>query len=80
MTKPKTWVPDAEEALRRLDGRLFASTTEAGVILRYDPRTLRKSIEAGDVPAVRVGATYCVPVAWLRDQARLGTDGSAGAA
>jgi excisionase family DNA binding protein len=80
MTKPTTWIPEAEQALRRLNGRLFASTTEAALILRYDPRTLRKSIEAGDVPAVRVGVTYRVPVAWLRAQAGLGTDGSEGAA
>ena len=72
MTKPVTWTPDAETALERIDGKLFATTTEAGAVLRYDHRTIRKAIEAGEIPAVRAGATWRIPVAWLREQAQLG--------
>ena len=58
MTKPVTWTPTAEEALKRLDGQMFATVTEAAVILHLDPRTLRKAIVAGDIPATRAGPAY----------------------
>ena len=74
MTRPVTWNPSAREALERISGRLFATTTEAGQILRYDRRTLRKGIESGEIPAVRVGACFRIPTAWLREQAGIGTD------
>ena len=66
MTAPTTWNPTAEEALRRLDGRLFATVTEAAAILRYDARTVRKAIEAGEIPAVRAGSTYRIATDWIR--------------
>lgn len=72
MAKPVTWDPSVEAALERIEGKLFASTTETALILRYDARTLRKAIEAGEVPAVRAGNTYRIPTAWIREQARLG--------
>jgi excisionase family DNA binding protein len=67
VTAPITWNPTAEEALRRLDGRLFATVTETAAILRYDARTVRKAIEAGEIPAVRAGSTYRVPTDWIRE-------------
>lgn len=69
MTAPSSWKPGAREALKRLDNKLFADTREASVILDVDPRTLRRAIIAGDIPAVRAGANWRVPVAWLREQA-----------
>ena len=80
MPEPITWTPSAESALRRIRGRLFASTTEAAVILDYDPRAIRKAIDAGEIPSVRVGATRRVPVAWIMSQAGLSTDSGDGAA
>jgi excisionase family DNA binding protein len=74
VTKPVTWSPSTREALERIQGRLFCTTTEAGLILRYDRRTLRKGIESGEIPAVRVGATFRIPTAWLRERAGIGTD------
>jgi excisionase family DNA binding protein len=71
MTAPTTWSPSAEAALERLTGRLFATTTETAAILDYDPRTLLKAIKAGDIPATRVGATFRIPVAWIRQQAQM---------
>ena len=53
-----------------LAGRLFATVPEVAVILRYDVRTVRRAIAAGEIPAVKAGATYRVPVAWLRTQAQ----------
>jgi len=72
MTAPVTWSPTAEAALKRLEGQLFATTTEAALIIRCDARTLRKAILSGEVPAVRAGNTFRVPVAWLHKQVRLG--------
>jgi excisionase family DNA binding protein len=80
VTKPATWSPSAQAALDRLKGKIFATTTEAGAVLRYDHRTIRKAIEAGEIPATRVGAQWRIPVSWIKEQARLGSDGSAGAA
>ena len=52
-----------------LDGRLFASTTEAAAILDgLDPRTVRRAIATGEIPSRRVGNKLLVPVAWLRAQ------------
>lgn len=74
MTRPVSWTPSAKEALERIKGKLFASTTEASLVLGYDKlgRTIRAGIEAGQVPAVRVGNTYRVPTQWLLEQVRLG--------
>jgi len=75
MTKPVTWSPSAQAALDRIRDKLFCTTTEVGAVLRYDHRTVRKAIEEGDIPAVRVGSTYRIPVSWVLEQARLGADG-----
>lgn len=80
MPEPVTWTPSAAEALKRLKGRLFATTTETAAILHHDPRTIRKAIDAGEIPSVRVGATRRIPVSWITEQARLSADGRAGAA
>lgn len=80
MPEPVTWTPSAGEALKRLEGRLFATTTETAAILHHDPRTIRKAIDAGEIPSIRVGATRRVPVSWITEQARLSAGGSAGAA
>jgi excisionase family DNA binding protein len=58
--------------LQVLDGKLFAEVPEAAAILRYDPRTVRRALEAGDIPGVRVGGRWRIPVSWLREQARIG--------
>ncbi len=79
MTAPVTWSPSAQAALDRLKGKLFATTTEAGAVLRYDHRTIRKAIEEGTIPAVRAGSTYRIPTAWIREQAGLGSLGSSDA-
>jgi len=76
-TKPTTWSPNAQDApekvLKKLAGRLFATVTETSVVLSYDKsgRTIRRAIEAGEIPAVRAGSTYRVPTAWIRDQLNL---------
>jgi len=38
-------------------------------ILGRDERTVRRAIEAGKIPAVKVGSQWSVPTAWLREQA-----------
>lgn len=80
MPQPVTWTPSAGEALKRLEGRLFATTTETAAILHHDPRTVRKAIDAGEIPSVRVGSTRRVPVSWITSRARLTADGGGDAA
>lgn len=72
MPVPTTWSPTAEEALSRIRGRLFATVTEVAAIFNYDPRTVRKAIDAGEIPSVKAGATRRVPTAWIFEQAGLG--------
>jgi excisionase family DNA binding protein len=60
----------AQAVLNRLDGRLFATLAEGAEILSYHPRTLRRGIEAGDIPGVKAGVTYRIPLAWIRAQAQ----------
>jgi excisionase family DNA binding protein len=80
VTKPVTWSPSAQAALERLQGKLFATVPETALVLRYDARTLRRAIEAGEIPAVKAGNTYRIPTAWVFGQARQGAEGDAGAA
>jgi hypothetical protein len=63
----------AREVLTDLEGKLFASVPEAAAVLRSDPRSVRRSIAAGDIPATRVGPRSLVPVKWLREAAGLET-------
>lgn len=65
-------------------GRLFATAPEAAEVLRADPRTIRRALEAGDISGTRIGdgryGHWRIPVAWLRQQAGLGTADGAGSA
>lgn len=58
--------------LADLDGRLFATAPEVAAVLGYDVRIVRKAIEDGQIPGVRLGATYRIPVSWLRQAAAAG--------
>lgn len=57
------------KTLEDLAARNFATVLETASVLGYDPRTVRRAIRDGEIPATRAGATYRVPVAWLRQQA-----------
>ena len=48
--------------LPELGSRLFLNVTEAAQLLQVDPRTLRRSIEAGECPHVRISGTVRIPV------------------
>jgi len=63
----------ARDVIDRLDGQLFASVPEAATVLRSDPRSVRRAIAAGDIPAQPVGPRKLVPVSWLRKAAGLET-------
>jgi excisionase family DNA binding protein len=62
--RPVASLPEAEAR-----GLTFISAREAAIILRADPRTVRRSIAAGDIPATKIGAQFRVPVAWVRQAA-----------
>lgn len=55
---------------RTLTNRLFASVPETAELLGVDPRTLRRAIEDGQVPSVRVGVRVLIPTSWLRGPGR----------
>ncbi len=62
-------MPDIDHGpvtLEDLQGRTFAEVWQAATILSRDPRTIRKAIKAGEIPAVRLGPRYSIPVDWLR--------------
>jgi hypothetical protein len=61
--------PAARQVLEDLDNRLFVSVPEAAAVLRSDPRSVRRAIAAGDIPATRVGPRQLVPTSWLRNAA-----------
>jgi hypothetical protein len=61
----------ASDVLATLKDKLFATVPEAAAVLRSDPRSVRRSIAAGDIPAQPVGPRKLVPVAWLRRAAGL---------
>ena len=61
-------VTDRVITLADLAGCDFATVGEAAQILRADPRTIRRRIADGTIPATRA-ADWRVPVAWLRQQA-----------
>ncbi len=61
------------DVLADLAGQLFAEVPEVAVVLRIDQRTVRRSIEAGDIPGIRTGTRWRVPTAWLRQAAGLET-------
>jgi excisionase family DNA binding protein len=48
--------------LSGLEGRLFLTVTEFAEISRADPRTVRRGIASGDIPAVRFSDTTRIPV------------------
>jgi len=59
------------DVLTALAGKLFADVPETAQILRYDQRTVRRAIEAGEIPAMRAGGRWRMPTAWIREQAGL---------
>jgi hypothetical protein len=59
------------DVLARLGDQIFASTPEAATVLRSDPRSVRRGIAAGDIPATRVGPRWLIPTEWLRHAAGL---------
>ncbi len=65
--------PAARDVLAELEGKLFATVPETAAVLRSDPRSVRRSIAAGDIPSTPVGPRRLVPVAWLRKAAGLET-------
>ena len=67
----------AQFTLADLAGRDFATVAEAARVLHVDPRTVRRAIASGDIPATRVGSDYRLPVLWLRARAQ-GVAGSLG--
>ena len=54
--------------LADLEGRDFANVAETAQILECDPRTIRRRVADGTIPAVRA-ADWRIPVRWLKARA-----------
>ena len=61
-------------SVEELSTRLFATVAEAAPLLRSDERTVRRAIEAGHIPAVRVSNKTLIPVRALFKLAELDVD------
>lgn len=46
---------------RSWESRLFLTVKDVAAALHVDPRTARRAIEAGQIPAVQIGAQYRIP-------------------
>lgn len=71
VTRVTVSTAETRDALAALEGRLFASVPEVAVILRSDPRSIRRAIAAGDIPYTPVGPRKLIPVSWLKQAAGL---------
>lgn len=60
-----------EETLIDISGRLFVTVGEAAKILLVDPRTVRRGIENGEIPATKLAGALRIPAAWVRQQAHI---------
>jgi excisionase family DNA binding protein len=56
---------------------LFATVPEAVPLLRMDERTIRAACARGEIPAVRIGLQWRIPMSWMRRAAGLGGDDAA---
>jgi excisionase family DNA binding protein len=52
--------------------RLFASVQETAEVLGVDPRTVRRAVAEGQIPASHVGVRVLIPTKWLREAAQSG--------
>jgi len=57
-----------------LESRTFIKTTEWADLTLTDARTVRRAIEAGQIPAVHICGAIRIPAAWARAQLKLGLD------
>jgi len=58
-----------QEPPGNLHDRLFISVKEFAGIAGLDERTIRRAIEAGEIPGFRAGAKYLIPTAFVRSAA-----------
>lgn len=52
--------------IQDLNDRLFVTPIEFAGLARSDPRTVRRGIKEGDIPAVRFSGTVRIPAPWVR--------------
>lgn len=74
MNGPTTLDQDAGlDVLGKLisQGANFATGPETCSIMRLNRRTFYDMIGAGKIPHTRAGRDYRIPLAWLREQARI---------
>lgn len=55
----------AEKHAEKASGPAFLSCVEVARILRVHRQTVYRAIEAGEIPAVRVGKAFRIPASWL---------------
>jgi excisionase family DNA binding protein len=67
------YVPRDPLTLADLEGRDFVTVPEYAALVQCDPRTVTTAIKAGDIPAIKVGSKYRIPLAWVRQAATAGS-------
>lgn len=50
-----------------LEGRLFITVKELAALMQLDPRTIRRGVADGSIPAVRIGQSTRIPVPKIRE-------------
>lgn len=55
--------------LSDLSGQAFCDVPQVASVLGRDERTVRRAIEAGKIPASKIGNKWAVPTSWLRQEA-----------
>lgn len=66
MTRPTLQVGFGLDELRAAVGnRLFTNVSVVADLMDLDERTVRRGIERGDLPGIRVGSAIRIPVAAL---------------
>jgi excisionase family DNA binding protein len=54
-----------EELAEAIRGKLFLTVPEVAELARIDQRTLRRAIDAGEIPTARFGNTVRIPTSAL---------------
>lgn len=67
MTQPNA--KDEQTVLEwRYGDRLFLGVPEFAAASDLDPRTVYRGISDGQIPAVKFGRAFRIPVPWIREQ------------
>ena len=47
--------------------RTALTPDEVGSLIGAHPTTVRSAVKSGDIPGIRVGKLYRIPISWIRE-------------